>query len=468
MLMEILKREMRDQLMSLRLILTFSLVLILMGVNAFMFDSEYKRQLGDFNVEVNRNLEDFARRVSSPAPLFSAFSYSRQRIHRRPNPAAFIAEGHDRDLPNSFNVSAFKLEEPTYTLRSNPILWRFDSVDWTFIVALILSFAAIVLTYDSINGEKERGTLRLVMSNSVPREQILLGKCLASVIVLLMPLAAGVLMNLAILTLGGSIRLDSELAGKVILSAALCILYLSFFALLGLFLSARMRQPVASLVTGLLIWVTAVIVIPAAGNLVARLLVKIPSQDRVTEDSGRFAEEAFQNYNRARPHPDNWIMSGNWSPGEPLQRAFEVARAEGRAVEAYEDSQINQVMLGQKIARISPAALFSETLEEIAETGVFHYMKFMDEARRYRDTLGEYVSQHFPFDRASPLHRDDNARRVLTDMKLDFASIPKFEDRFSAAADITARVIGKAGILALMNIVLFAAAYLSFLRYDVR
>lgn len=468
MLLEILKREIRDHLMSLRLILTFSLVLILMGANAFMFDAEYKRQLGDYNLEVNRNIEEFAKAVSSPAPLFTAFSYARQRIHRRPNPADFIAEGHDRDLPNSFSVNAFKFEGPAYTLRSNPILWKFDSLDWAFIVAVILSFAAIVLVYDSINGEKDRGTLRLVMSNSVPREQILLGKYFASVIVLVMPLIAGMLLNLAILTVGGSIRLNWDLAAKVGATLVLCILYLSFFALLGLFLSARMRQPVAGLVTGLLIWVTAVIVIPAAGNLLARGLVKLPSRDQVLEEANRVAGEAIDNYNRARPHPDNWIMSGNWSPGEPLLRALEVDRAYIRSVQAYENLQMEQVVLGQKIARVSPTALFSETLEGLTETGVFHYRNFLEAARRYRETLGEYVSQKFPFDKGAPLFKDENALRVLEQMRLDFASVPKFEDRFAAAADTTGQAVNKAGILALMNLVLFAASYVSFLRYDVR
>lgn len=468
MLLEILKREIRDHLMSLRLILTFSLVLILMGANAFMFQGEYKRQLDDYSLEVNKALADFARGFASREPLFVALSFGTQRIHERPNPAAFIAEGHDRDLPNSFSVNAFKIVGPAFTLRSNPMLWRFDSLDWAFIVAVILSFAAIVLVYDSINGEKERGTLRLLMSNSVPRETVLLGKYFAAVIVLVLPLLAGVLLNLTILTAGGTMPLTWDLAGKVGTSLVLCILYLSLFALLGLFLSARMRQPVASLVTGLLIWVAAVIVIPAAGNLLARGLVKIPSTDQMMEEAERVAAEAFENYNRARPHRDNWIMSGNWSPGEPLLRAFEVWRAHDRVVQQYEDLQTDQVLLGQKIARISPAALFSETLEEIAETGVFHYRNFVSETRRYRETLGEYVSRKFPFDPATPLHNDPNVRQALENMKLDFDSVPKFEDHFAPAAESSRQALGKAGILALINLVLFAATYVSFLRYDVR
>jgi ABC-type transport system involved in multi-copper enzyme maturation permease subunit len=467
MLLEILKREIRDHLTSLRLILTFSLVLILMGASAFMFDREYKRQLEDFSLEQNKALADFGRQASSSYPLFTAFSWGMQRVHERPNPAAFIAEGHDRDLPNSYSVNAFKIIGPAFTLRSNPMLWKFDSLDWAFIVSVILSFAAIVLVYDSVNGEKERGTLRLLMSNPVPRETVLLGKYFASVIVLVLPLAAGVLLNLAILTAGGSIRLSWDLAGKVGVALVLCILYLSAFALLGLFLSARMRQPVASLVTGLLIWVAAVIVIPAAGNLLARGLVKIPSQDRVLEEADRVWGEAKENYDRARPHPDNWIMSGGWSPGEPLLRAFEAWRAHQRVVRQYEDLQTDQVLLGQRIARMSPAALFSETLEEIAETGVFHYRSFLGEVRRYRETLAEYVSRKFPFDPSTPMH-NEKVRQELEKMKLDFDSVPKFEDRFAPAAETSRQALGNAGILALLNLVLFAATYVSFLRYDVR
>jgi ABC-type transport system involved in multi-copper enzyme maturation permease subunit len=90
---------------------------------------------------------------------------------------------------------------------------------------------------------------------AVPRARILLGKYLDTVIVLLTPFTAGVLSNLMVIGLGGAVPLEAGLVGRVLVSFLVSIVYISVFALLGLFLSAHSKTPVVSLVTGLLVWV---------------------------------------------------------------------------------------------------------------------------------------------------------------------------------------------------------------------
>ncbi len=467
MLREIIYREVRDQLMSLRLQLAFVLVTILMVANALLFQAEYRHQLSDYSLEVNRNLESVAKRASMRAPLFQVFSFNNQFIYRRPNPMSFVSEGHDKDLPNSFQVNAFRLAAPESSLRGNPLLWRFDNLDWTFIVSVVFGFAAIVLVYDSVSGEKERGTLRLLMSHPVPKEKVLLGKYLSAMVVLSIPLLTGILLSLIIFAVGGAIPLDAGLIVRIGISLLLCLVYISCFVLLGLFLSTRSRVPAISLVSGLLIWVILVVVIPAAGNLIARGVLKLPLEDQVFEEADRAFGETVENYNRLNPHPDNWIMSGKWSPGEPLLRAFAAERAWSRVYQAYQDRLVAQVMLGKRIAGISPAALLGQTLEAVNDSGIYHYRDFLRSARQYREELGNFLDMKYPLKKVYPLDRNatDN---VVVNMKLDFASIPKFEDRFVSMRDAAGQSLWSAAALVLINLVLFGAAHFSFLRYDVR
>lgn len=466
-LLEIVEKEIREQLTSLRLALSFLLVLVLMVASAILFQGEYRRQTEDYSSNVSRNLGALARRASATAPLFEAFSWNDQFIYRRPNPLGFIAERHDKDLPNVFQVNAFRLDAPQFALRGNSLLWRFDNLDWSFIVTVILSFTAIVFVYDGINGEKQRGTLRLMMSQPVPRAAILLGKYLSAMIVLVVPLVAGALIDLGIFSLGGDVRLDAGLLEKAALGILLSLLCLSVFALLGLLLSALSKTPVVSLVSGLLVWVFLVIVVPAAGNLVARGLVKLPAEDNVEQDAGRAHNQALRSYNELHPHPDNWIQSGRWSPGEPLRRAFEVDQASGRVYDAYQDLKLSQVKLGEKIASFSPSALLAGALERIVDSGIAHYESFQKSARRYQQELANYLDSKYPLDKFRPVNRNATDR-IITQMKLDFASIPKFEDRPGPASEAAAPILRGAAALLLLNIVLFAAAFVSFLRYDVR
>jgi ABC-type transport system involved in multi-copper enzyme maturation permease subunit len=467
MLGEIIKKEIRDQLMSLRLMLAFLLVLVLMITSAFLFQAEYKRQLADYDRDVSRNLAVLARNASSGYPLFAAFSFGDQYIYRRPNPLGFVAEGHDKDLPNAFQVNAFRLRAPEFTLRGDPLIWQFNILDWSFIVTVILSFAAIVLVYDSVNGEKQRGTLRLMMSYPIPRAKILLGKYLSTGIVLLIPFTAGVLLNLLVIGFGGAVPLEAGLVGRVLVSFLVSVVYISVFVLLGLFLSARSKTPVVSLVTGLLVWVFLVIVVPATGNLIARGLVQIPMEDRVTEEAERAFGEAAERYNMQHPHPDNWIMSGRWSPGEPLSRAFEADQAWGRVSQAYQDLKISQIKQGRRIVALCPASLLTEILERTVESGISHYENFLRSARLYRQELANYLDRKYPLDKVHPVNRQ-TTEPAIARMKLDFGSIPKFEDRPAPASEAAGMVLRGAAILALINVVLFAAAFVSFLRYDVR
>ncbi|RPH34997.1 ABC transporter permease [bacterium] len=467
MLWELMKKEMHDQILSLRLQLALLLVLVLMAAGALMFQAEYKRQLADYSRDVSRNLESLAKNASSRFSLFSVFSYNDQFIYRRPNPLGFIAEGHDKDLPNSFRVNAFRLGAPEFTLRGNPLLWRFDNLDWAFIIGVILSFTAIVLVYDSINGEKQRGTLRLMMSHSISRTRILTAKFLSAVIMLIIPLAAGALLSILILGAGGAVPLDARVISRMAICLALGGIYISIFVLVGLLLSARSRTPVVSLVTGLFVWVALVIVLPAAANLLAMGLAKVPAQEQVLEDAGRAWDEAAKRYNDQHPHPMNWVMSGRWSPGEPLRRALEADQAWGSVFQAFQDSKSTQVLLGREMAAFSPSALFAESMESTVESGVLHYNNFLKAARRYQQELAVYLENKYPLDKVHPVDRNV-ADPIIAGIKLDFGSIPKFADRSARLSEVAPAVIRNAAILALINVVLFAAAFVSFLRYDVR
>lgn len=467
MFWSIMKRETLDHLMSLRLSLTFFLTTVLMAVGALFFQAEYQRQLDDYSRRVNRSLMELAERASAPWPLFQVFSWNMQLIYRRPDPLGFIAEGHEKDLPDAFRVNAFRLEGPEYTLRRNPLLWPFDSLDWAFIVSLILSFAALVLTYDGFSGEKERGTLRLVMSYPVSRDILLLTKYMSAMIVLLLPLIVGVILSLLIIMSSGMVMLTADMWMRIGQAFGLSTGVISAFVMLGLLISARTKQPVTSLLVSLFAWVILVIVIPSGSSLLAKGLLKLPPREQVLEEAARAADEAFQSYNQRYPHPDNWIISGHWSPGEPLLRAFEIDEARGRVIEDYRNRMLAQVELGRTIARVSPSVLFVDALERVTGSGLVHYASFLQQARRYREAMKTFLNEAYPLDKVHPLDRAVTDP-VLRQMTIEFDAIPKFEDRLPWGQEAISGIWWDAGVLVLINLGLFVIAYVAFRRYDVR
>ena len=70
---------------------------------------------------------------------------------------------------------------------TNPLLNLFTSIDIVFIFEVVLSLIALIFAYDAIAGERERGTLRLVVTHPVRRGQILLAKYISAMLCLLVP-----------------------------------------------------------------------------------------------------------------------------------------------------------------------------------------------------------------------------------------------------------------------------------------
>ena len=114
---------------------------------------------------------------------------------KRPSPLKFSANGADEVIPRSvimqeygtasrsaksgqFEAYAWKgpwtLRYPLNSFDEGSATRRIK-IDWVFI-GVLMSFFAILFTFDAIAGERSSGTLSLMMSNTVSRSQVLLGK----------------------------------------------------------------------------------------------------------------------------------------------------------------------------------------------------------------------------------------------------------------------------------------------------
>jgi len=463
MSLDLLKKEILDHLLSLRLILAFVLIIALLVASGVLFVLDYKAQVSDYNAQVNDNLSLLSKNLSGG--IFQAFSWNRQNIYRRPNPLGFLAEGKEKDLPNAYRVSAFRLQGPDYSLRGNPLLGDFDALDWSFIVATVLSFVAILLASDGVNGEKQNGTLRLVLSNPVPRARVLISKYLSTMILLTIPLALGGLIGLLVISGSGLVPLGAQDWAKIGLALAVSLLYLSVFVLLGLLLSTILKESQASLIVSLLVWVTLVIVIPSGASLTSKLWYSLPDEDTVARRAEQVMEDAYKNHDKRYPHKDNWIVSGQWSPGESLAKAIAIAEAQDRQLFQYEDSKVQQVRFGQQLSRTSPAGLFQSAVSSITGSGILHYESFTRQARSYRDELRRLVEENYPFDRVYP-HFEVQSQ--IANLKVDYHVVPKFEEKLLAVREGWSKAIWDTGLLALLNVILFAGTWVLFLKYDAR
>ena len=149
---------------------------------------------------------------------------------------------------------------------TNPLLNLFTSIDIVFIFEVVLSLIALIFAYDAIAGERERGTLRLVVTHPVRRGQILLAKYISAMLCLLVPLLISLLLAVILLTTSTVISLsigDFLRIGGIILSS---IVYLSVFYLIGMLISTVTRRTGTALMLAMFVWGFWVLVYPNADS----------------------------------------------------------------------------------------------------------------------------------------------------------------------------------------------------------
>ena len=472
MIRQIIHKELLDNLLSFRFILSLVLIILLFAVSGFVFVSKYKQQSRDYWEKTNENTEELSRQTRQ----LYRIAFYKQSIWREPKSLALCTEGFEKSLPNCFTFNIFSSDLPEVKGQGNFTLSHFSSIDWVFIVSVILSFLALVFTYDSISGEKEDGTLRQMLANTIPRYEVLLGKYLGVVLTIGIPLFIGLLVSLIIVVASNVAVLSGLAWAKILIIVLVSFLYLSIFILLGMFVSSRTAYPANSMVILLLIWVVLVILIPSFGRIISEVSGEAPNPAELERRLAEIWADIWSNAERYGEGAGNWSGNPKNPSNNPPARARlrnASASAQNKAREDYHNKMMAQALVGRNLTCFSPTVIYQRASETITGTGINHVISLQSQVKEYQANLKEYIRSEDAEDPLS-LHlifpETNSVRywRTISHNPVDFANVPKFQERDLALGQSLKLAIWDIGLLALFNLAFFAAAFVSFLRYDVR
>lgn len=474
MLKHIIKREILDDLMSLRFALTLILMVITMSISAILFIPDHKEAKSAYTVntqENRRQLEKIFETTKMPYALWRMMSFSDQWVYKDVSDFTFIADGYDKELPNAFTVRPFETTGPHTRLRTNPLLQPFENLDWSLIIGVIMSFAAIVLTFDAISGDRERGTLKFSMSNSVPRATLLLGKYIGAIVCLMIPLLIGILLNVIIIAITGVIPMNASAWARIGIVSLLSLFYVAGFTSLGIFVSSVTRESATSLIILLLSWAMLVIAIPGVGGVIASRAVVIPSSWKARSDARDAWLLARDEYLARYPEMKGIAFgSGRWSPCENLAGPLYADLAKDNFLCQYRAEMIRQVMGGQNVSRISPLGLYKHAIETIAGTGVGHYDSFMKQVKQYRELLKDIMMDKYPLDPNKSYWGDsyDEFRKAMDKVEFKLSDVPEFHEKPVTVGDTAKAAVWDIFSLFLFVLFFFIGSVGVFASYDVR
>lgn len=477
MIATILRRELADHLTSLRFALTLLITTALMAVNGAVFSGPgHERAMERYQLQVKGagdRIEGLAGSLGELAVMGPG------SLAKRPSPLSFVAFGREDFLPGTIRAqstgsygwgSGFTIHNPWILVYSSPvappaagIVPDFVEVDWVFIVGFCLSLMALLLTYDGVCGERETGTLKLALSGPVPRFGLLLGKFTAAWVVLAVALTLGILLNLLILGLAGTLALGSDLFLRLAPVYLACLLYLACFVGLGLLVSCLSERASSALVVLLLVWTVLLVLLP---NTVSGAVsyFQEPKMDWGNHISQRRAlTQEHQLWGKTNPA----------RPGEPPPAAFlaefsDFLRDHLRLDRDFHEEklrrQLRPVEAGALVNRLSPYGILQYALESLAGTGLPRHLRFIEDARRYALDFRRFTEER---DQADPdSHHLFGLAPGLSQLPVPLEVIPLFRERLSIGS-VVADTSTDLALLTLFALLAFMAANVAFLRSEI-
>ena len=468
MIWHITKRELYDNLNSLRFALATVLLFGLMLTNAVVHLREHPVRVQKYHNAVTESLN----RLRSRTNLYDIAQQGPGSLYKKPSSLHFCADGGNPFLSDVVNggfyawatdglAGFWQLNYIPATPNSKNIRPDTIKIDWGFVIGYVLSLIAILFTFDSISGERERGTLRLMLANSVPRHTILIGKFLGALMSISIPFVLAVLTNLLVISTSSDVQLGTDAWSRLGIIFFIAILYLCLFLALGLLVSSRVRQSAASLVILLLTWVTFVVFMP-------NTLASIASRFSTPMTSDEFLERRQQLNIELRDEYDARLQDTREYPAKRMELGGEYVTKDAaereRLSQEYLSQQHAQIQLGRSVTRISPVVLVQHLLEVFAGTGFERHQQFVENVQRYAREYRGFVAD---MERSDPdsLHIL-GMREGMSKKPISPESIPTFEDTLSLSRDFNAAAVDLL-LLTLFFVVLLSGAYLAFVRVEV-
>jgi ABC-type transport system involved in multi-copper enzyme maturation permease subunit len=429
-------------------------------------------------------------------------------IDEAPEIASAAVPKYPRVILIGLNTPMDFPETASTTVSKNPLLAVFPVLDVTLVFKLVISVLALLLAYDSISGEKEDGTLKLMLASGIPRHQVLLGKLVGGMITLAIPIAVGFLMISLILEFSPTVEMTGNDWMRIALMFLFSLIMVSLLFNLGLLISSVTRHASDTIMFLLFIWVLFVLVIPNGSAYLAEKIKTIEPREKIARQVQEiwwgFQGKIMDFWHSGNVPPDDTIQSDASEPwggyyrfasknliqykqkldafAEPLRIKY--ANDAWRASKAYLESLKRQKDLADLISKFSPISLYEELITSLSRTDVPGSERFANQAREYRQQIIDYMYNKKAFsslryfttakeEYMSDITANDYdlARKKYDSVEprpLDVSDVPQFHYRPEGVADTMNRILPDVLILCFISILLFMCAFISFMRCDVK
>ena len=418
----LLIQEFLQQVKSFKFSLMVVLTLIVTVFTAYVQVIDFKERYQNYQTE--------ALKTTKEAKEACTFAELQVPVIIPPNPLSIFSKGLDEKAGNKIVISMEDLPVlETVSQKKNPFMVIFMNFDLVSIVKIILSLMAVYLIADTISGEREEETLKMVFMNRITRLEFFLAKYVAALIVITIPLLGIFLFSSVFISLQPLIQLTAMQWFRIFLIFLSALGFLSIFILIGLWISMKSLSSSQAMIYGLLFWITVVFVYPNLSVYVVSRIVNTPSQEelksKVNQVYNEFGDKLIADFDRNYPkgqyyfqnqlftssiefiNKDQWSITLPYKSGitSKFKLEFDAGQVkrmipvlleyQDRMMDIYEDYR-NKLLKQKEIVNwvqiFTPGFLLDETSEDLANTSYNNrVMDILQKAREYRTRYIDYI-----------------------------------------------------------------------------
>ena len=399
MLMTMIQKEIMHHILSVRFVALLLMCLLLVPLTLSTNYRNYRQNLVDYQEAVKlANIEETT--MNPGMPLDPELEVS--KLFLKPTPLSVFANGLADALPSYLGMTRNGIIQGAPALVSS-LSHLLGHLDFLFVVGTVFSLLALLFTFDAVAGEREAGTLRITLANSVPRDLFLWSKLIGGYVVFVVPFLVSLLFGLLILVWQGFPLGEPEIFPRVLGLILISLLYIGVFFAIGTVISTYLDNSKTALIVAFTVWVFAVLITPRVGFLAAKFIAPTRTSQSVYMEKTAMRDD-FNAALKEEEHkmvmevpPDekgHRVISGEISKKisermKPLEEEYrsQFQNHANKLDRNYKRETERQEQVGQMLSRLTPTSSLIYITTNLTQTGKAKRSTYFQTGERYYEML---------------------------------------------------------------------------------
>lgn len=462
-MLTIIRKELLEKLIDIRFFILLLLFVIVTLIITFVRLEKHKAQSEQYHINVDLHNKQIGAHVEG-GDKFDNLSLGGVTADLPPSKISLLFAGIYDGMAKTYWLTESQDPISDTSLLSTEERFLFPAFDFGLAIAYLISLTAIFLCYDGVNGEKERGVLKLILSNRISKASVIGGKFVGNLVIISIPLTLSFILALIIVNVYGKTSFNKEdwlVLAEIYLSG---VIFIGVFIALSLLISLLVNKPYLSLLVLLILWVIFGFVVPSLSPYLAQSLKPLPTTREIEAQKHYVMTRWMSFYRRVKE-----LKGQGYSESEARERVSDYYRI-GRFEEILGNFQkVNksyklkvkaQTGLAQNISRISPVSSFLYISSNLSDSGIEMKEHFEQSLEEYYQRYSSYLMKK----RRERLEDARNSRRPNDDI----SDRPVFNYIPLSLKERLKKNLYDIFYLISFGLVLFVSSYVSFIRYDVR